>query len=612
MATADLAALADEVRARADIVEIVGEHVALRPAGRSYKGLCPFHAERTPSFTVSPERQLFYCFGCGAGGNVFTFLMKHLGLSFPEAVRQLAERVGLGPEVERALARTGRPGEAPALGRLREALQAAADWFAAQLWAPAGAPARAYLERRGIDEAVARAFGLGWAPPAWRSLQLVLQQRGFSPGWLARAGLVVVKEGPSSTTYDRFRGRLMFPIADERGQVVGFGGRALEEGQQPKYLNSPDGPLYRKSRLLYGLHLARQAIRRTGRAVVVEGYVDVLAMHQFGLPETVATCGTSLTQEHGRLLARMATSVVVAYDADAAGQAAALRGLQQLRAGGLEVRVAVLPQGHDPDSLLRQEGRQAMEQVLEAARGVYEFAVERALAEADLRSPEGKARTAANIVPILAGVPGSVEQEALAQVVARRLGVSARSLLREVQRHGPRREPVRVDGPGRGPLRPVPARRAPGGRAVMARPLGAGPGGLPVERALLRLLLEVPELAAQLAGQVTPADFSKPELGRLFDGLARQGSRVLADPELAAVAGALLTGAELACPPDQVATYVRRLREARAERELAELEANIEAVVKAPANGALALERLAELVVSYREVRERLRRGGSP
>ena len=639
----DLAPLAEEVRARADIVEIIGEYVALRPAGRSYKGLCPFHAERTPSFTVSPERQLYYCFGCGAGGNVYTFLMKHLGLSFPEALLRVAERAGMGAEVERALSRGTAPGPLQQAVRLREALQAAAEWFAHQLWqGSSGEAARGYLRRRRVSEATARAFGLGFAPDQWHALEQALRARGFPPALLEQAGLVVAREGPTGGTYDRFRGRLIFPVADGRGQVVGFGGRALQEGQEPKYLNSPETPLYQKGRLLYGLHLAREAIRRSGRAVVVEGYMDVLAMHQFGLAEAVATCGTSLTAEHGRLLARLAGAVVVAYDADAAGQAAALRGLKQLRAAGLDVRVAVLPEGHDPDSLLRQEGRAAMERVLASARGVYEFAVERALAGADLRSPEGKAQAAANIVSILAEVPGAVEQEALVQVVARRLGVSPRSLRRDVWRYQRRQGQVwtgqrgRSDGPGwpgrpgglrgagqaasgaagtgytqagaraRSPAQPA----APGASNLRRRGAAREGPGTPVERALVRLLLEVPELAGGLAGRVSAADFSDPQLGRLFEGLASQGQRALSDPELAAAAGVLLAGSELSCPPDQVEVYVQKLRELRAERELAELESNIEAVVAAGGDGAAALERLAELVVSYREVRERLRRGG--
>ena len=600
-----LSEFADSLRQQVDIVEVIGEHVALRPAGRSYKGLCPFHAEKTPSFTVSPDRQLYYCFGCGAGGNVYTFLMAHQGMSFPEAVLYLARRAGLEREAERLLARGGAGGPSQGVAGLREVVEAAARWFAAQLWeGPQGEAARRYLAGRGVTEETARRFGLGYAPDRWHDLEEALRARGFARPLLEQAGLVVARAGAAAGVYDRFRGRLIFPISDGQGRVVGFAGRALQEGQEPKYLNSPETPLYQKSRLLYGLAQAREAIRRRDRVVVVEGYMDVLALHQAGLQEAVATCGTSLTAEHGRLLGRLAGRVVVAYDADAAGQAAALRGLKHLSSTGLEVRVAVLPAGHDPDSLVRAFGPEAMEQVLEEARGVYEFAVERALSEADLRTPEGKARAVANVLPILAEVPGAVEQEALVLVVARRLGVAARSVRRDLWRY--QRQAGRGGRPAAGPVRVPAGYTAPGHDA---RRLSSGPG-LPVERALLKLLLDVPDLAASLAGRLSGADFSHAGLGRLFEALVARGGGALADPELASLAGAIVAGSEVACPAGQLDQYAQQVRLQRAQRELARLEANIEAVMAGGVAAGQVLESLAELVVSYREVRDRLRHGG--
>lgn len=619
-----LAAVADQVRARADIVEVVSEFVALRPAGRSYKGLCPFHQERTPSFTVSPERQLFYCFGCGAGGNVFTFLMKIQGLRFPEAVLRVAERVGMAAEVERVLRGGAGPGGAAAHREaLWEVQERAAAWFAERLWKDPGAEgARRYLARRGVTAQVARDFRLGYAPDEWHALERAL---GADPRQLERlreAGLVVQRE--DGRHYDRFRGRLIFPIADLQGRVVGFGGRALVEGQEPKYLNSPESPVYRKSQVLYGLDRALAAIRRSGRAVVVEGYMDVLAMHQYGLQEAVATCGTSLTPEHGRLLARFVRQVVVAYDADAAGQVGALRSLQQLRAAGLDVRVAVLPPGHDPDSLLRQEGRPAMEAVLEEARGVWEFAVEQALAGAQLDSPAGKAAAVANVLPILLEVPDAVEQEALVEQVAGRLGVPARAVRREMERARRVRRQVAAAGEGAGAR--VRAAGAYGGAAAAYNDVGVRvqAGGVPaagsaavgverglvIEQALLRLLVETPELAPRLRGRLTGADFSGPGHGALFDALVAGGEAALADPALAEVAGRVLASSELAVRPDAVEGYVKGVRAAACRRELMAIEAKIEAAARPGADAHQRLASLAAAAVSYREVWETLRADG--
>lgn len=612
-----LGAIADQVRARADIVEIVSEYVALRPAGRSYKGLCPFHKERTPSFTVSPDRQLFYCFGCGAGGNVFTFLMRLQGLRFQEAVLRVAERVGMAAEVERAL--RGGPGHAERLG-VQEALwelQArAAAWFAERLWHdPEAEVARRYLARRGVTTQVARDFRLGYAPDDWHALERALGGDARAVARLVEAGLVVRRE--DGRHYDRFRGRLIFPITDLHGHVVGFGGRALADGQEPKYLNSPESPVYRKSRVLYGLDRALSAVRRTGRAVVVEGYMDVLAMHQYGLEEAVATCGTSLTAEHGRLLARLCSYVVVAFDADAAGQGGALRSLQQLRAAGLDVRVAVLPAGHDPDSLLRQEGRSAMEAVLQEARGVYEFFVEQALSGADLKSPAGKAAAVANVIPILLEVPGAVEQEALVQQVAGRLGVPARAVRREMERARRVRRQVAaaIDPDGsRGA-----SKDTYGGSPRTYNDLGvrvhasASPGverGAVIELALLRLLVEMPELAPRLRGRLTGADFADPGHGALFDALVAHGEAALADPALAEVAGRVLASSGLSVRPDAVESYVKGLRAAACQRELAAIEAKIDGAARSDGSVQERLASLAAAAVSYREVWETLRADG--
>ncbi|MBE3597645.1 MAG: DNA primase [Limnochordaceae bacterium] len=607
--TSPLGLVADQVRSRADIVEIVSEFVALRPAGRSYKGLCPFHSEKTPSFTVSPDRQLFYCFGCGAGGNVFTFLMKLQGIGFTDALLRVAERVGMAAEVERVLHGGARDRFAEVRERLVTLQEQAAEWFSRQLWhSPEGEMARNYLARRGVSREVAQAFRLGYAPQEWHALEKALGRSRETLELLRQAGLIVERE--DGLRYDRFRGRLLFPIADARGRVVGFGGRALSADQEPKYLNSPESPVYQKSRILYGLDRAAPAIRKGGRVVVVEGYMDVLAMHQFGLAEAVATCGTSLTGDHGRMLARLAPQVVVAFDSDAAGQSGALRGLEQLRAAGLDVRVAVIPAPHDPDSLLKSEGRPAMERVLAESRGVYEFSVEQALKGADPGSPAGKAAAVAKLLPILAAVPSAVEQEALVQAVASRLDIAPHAIRRDLEAVIRSR---RGGGPGARQThsRAGSAYNVAGVRASASRLESAPHQANVIERELLRLLIEMPEVGPRLRGRLTGADFTGPGYAALFDALVERGEAALADPELAALAGSIVASSELAIRPQAVESYVQGLRVAREQRELTAIEAKIEAVTKRAGSPGERLALLAELAVSYREVWERLRSEGA-
>ncbi|MEW6045281.1 MAG: toprim domain-containing protein, partial [Bacillota bacterium] len=463
--------------------------------------------------------------------------------------------------------------------------------------------------QRGVDAEVAKAFRLGYAPADWHALERALGQDAKAIEALRAAGLVVVRE--DGRHYDRFRERLMFPIADSRGQVVGFGGRALAARQEPKYLNSPESPVYQKSRILYGLDRAAAAIRRSGRAVVVEGYMDVLAMHQFGLAEAVATCGTALTASHGRALMRLARQVIVAFDSDAAGQSGALRGLAQLRAAGLDVRVAVLPEPHDPDSLLKSEGRPAMEAVLEEARGVYEFAVEQALRGVNLETPAGKAAAVANVLPILLDVPGAVEQEALVAQVATRVHVSERAIRREMERELRRRR-AGVRGGARGG-RPhgynlsVYNSKGPYVQSTAAGNPGVSDQGSVVERELLRLLVEMPELAERVRGRLAGNDFTARGYGTLFDALMAQGEGALADPELAEVAGRVLGSSEVAVRPDALDSYVKGLRQAARQRELAAIEGKVGEAARSGGAPGERLVRLAELAVLYREVWERLR-----
>ena len=367
--------LLDEIRSRADILEIVGQVVKLkRSGGENWKGLCPFHTEKTPSFTVNPKRNIYHCFGCGAGGDAFSFLMRQERVAFPEAVRTLADRAGVAlPDAgQRAPEVDGK------LEALRRAMALAAEFYTRSLWEPGGEKPRAYLEQRGVDPEVAKRFGLGYAPESWNALLGVMARQGIGEDVLVQAGLILARQnGPGF--YDRFRGRLLFPIRDVQGRVVAFGGRALS-GEEPKYLNSPETPLYVKGQMLYALDVARIAMRERSRAIIVEGYLDCLMAHQHGFGETVAALGTAFTPAQLGLLRRYADEVVALFDADAAGQKASTRleemmndvmDLQNLgwsvartggfeKAGHLPIRVALLPAGHDPDSLLRAEGAAAL------------------------------------------------------------------------------------------------------------------------------------------------------------------------------------------------------------------------------------------------------------
>jgi DNA primase len=342
----------DEVRARADIVEMVGAHVRLRRAGRNYVGLCPFHNEKTPSFTVNLERGFFHCFGCGAGGTVFDFLMKLEGLTFPEALQSVAGRYGLKlPE------RAGENGAArPENNEKAEMLaanQVAAEFYAHVLWNTTdGELSRDYLKTRGITTETARAFMLGFAPSRAANLTGILHKRGLLQPALK---LGLVRKDESGTTYDMFRSRLMFPIQDARGHIIAFGGRVLDN-RLPKYINSTESPLYSKARALYGLFEARAAIGKADRVVVVEGYVDVIALSQAGFKETVATLGTALTVDQLRLLSRYTRNILACFDGDDAGRTASLRALEVFLQADLLGRGVFIPQGHDPDTLVQQRG----------------------------------------------------------------------------------------------------------------------------------------------------------------------------------------------------------------------------------------------------------------
>jgi DNA primase len=511
-----------QVRDRANIVEVVGAHVGLRRVGRNHVGLCPFHAEKTGSFTVNEDRGIFHCFGCGAGGNVFSFLMRLEAAPFPEIVERLAGRYGVTlPE---------RGEDDPAL-RLREGLfrlnEQAARFFQRFLWdSEAAEPARAYLEERGIGREVAERFLLGYAPAGSDVLVRKLSASGGSLEAAEQLGLISTRRERGGH-YDRFRARLMFPIADSSGRVVGFGSRSVPgtpsaSGDLPKYLNSPETPLYRKGAHLYGLALARDAIRRADRALVVEGYFDVLALVQAGIGHVVASLGTAFTLAQLQVLKRFTRNIIAFFDGDAAGQGAAEKSLPTFLEAGLWGHAAFLPAGDDPDTFVRREGQDAALALLARATPLLEFYLDRAVSPTS--TPAERAQVAQRVAGWLGKIADPFEYDITVRRAAERLGLGEEMLRRQ-------------------PVRPAP-------RAVAASSSKApGPEAL-----LIELMLASPAAVARVDAAGGVALFTDPHLRALGEEIvatARRGDAVdpaillsrLDDATAARIAGRLLEDA---------------------------------------------------------------------
>jgi DNA primase len=417
----------EEVRRTADIVRYISEHVALRKAGTSWKGLCPFHGEKTPSFNVRSEPAVFHCFGCGVGGDVFKFAMLHERVSFPEAIELVAKRFGLAVP-ERS---DGGGADRKEREELLGLLEAAAQHFTRNLWTAPGEASRAYLLGRGFAQETLERIRAGAAREGWNDL-LDAMRRRFPDQALRAVGLVSEKEG-TGRLYDRFRNRAIFPILAEGGKVVAFGARSLD-GSEPKYLNSPEGPVYQKSRVLYGLNWAKDAIRKDGRAVLMEGYLDVARALEAGVDGAVATCGTALTPAHARLLRRFTDRVVVNFDQDAAGQRAARKGLDVLIEEGLKVQVVELPEGHDPDSFIKEFGGDAYRRRLDAAPPSMEWLIRRAATEHDVRTPAGKSEYLSSLLPSVARIESAVERAAWMPLIVEAGRLDDRAAQEELRR----------------------------------------------------------------------------------------------------------------------------------------------------------------------------------
>jgi DNA primase len=454
-----------QIRDRVDLVGLIGRVVSLKKAGSNYKGLCPFHDEKTPSFNVRPDRGTYYCFGCEKGGDAIAFLRETENLTFPEAVRALGREVG----IEIAETQSGERGESERLIAANDVAQAR---YRALLKAP-GSPGAAYLAERGIDAEVINRFGLGFVPDAWDTVVQALRAAQIPAADGEKAGLLA--ERSSGGYYDRLRGRVTFPIQDVHGRVIGFGGRAISPEQEPKYLNTPESAVFHKRRAFYGFPAALEPIRHMRRAVVVEGYFDLIALHRAGVGEAVATCGTALSEDHGRNLLRRTRNVVLLFDGDEAGQRAILRSLEVLLPHGLRVRAAALPPGDDPDSFLAREGEEALRKLVDEAPPALDVALRRAVAKG-CGTPWEKADAVAAMAPLIALVPSGVERGEYCAQVALVVGTECRHVeaaVRRAARGEDAREAVPVE----------PRRRSPDERKVLQ---------------LVRSLLEHPQHAQRI------------------------------------------------------------------------------------------------------------------
>lgn len=421
-----------ELRERINIVDIISDYVSLKKVGKNYKGLCPFHSEKTPSFTVNEEKQIFHCFGCNSGGNVFNFVMKMDHLSFPEVVRELAKRYGVDlPKIKMFDADQGETLKREKLFNLNKL--ALSYYHNLLVNEEEGREARGYLKNRGIGDEVIIDHRLGYARNSWDGLLNFLSKRKVLLSLAEEVGLIIQKKGRGF--YDRFRGRIIFPIINPHGKVIGFGGRVLDD-TLPKYLNSPESPIYNKSNSLYGLNVAKDFIRSEDKVVIVEGYFDLLSLNQYGIKNVVATLGTALTQSHIKALKRYTKNMITIFDADEAGEKAVIRSFDVFLKDHISPKIAALPSGFDPDSLVKKVGGEGFREIIAGSIPLIEFVISETIKKHDTSSAEGKKNIIEEIVPVLAKIENRVERGLYIQEVSNRLGVKEETILLQFRRTG--------------------------------------------------------------------------------------------------------------------------------------------------------------------------------
>jgi len=486
--------LIEEIRSRNDILDTISENILLKKSGQNYKGLCPFHSEKTPSFVVSPEKQIYHCFGCGAGGNIFKFIMEMEDLSFLDAIKILAAKCGVTLPAFK-------PGQTNAKSNERDVLlninQKAQSYFILSLMSKGGEQAREYLNSRGLnDKKLLADYSIGWATSGWTdTLHQLQNQEKFSKNDLSRAGLIKQKEGAGKNNfYDRFRGRIIFPLQDIHGNLIAFAGRVIGESE-PKYLNSPETPLYIKGRHLFGFNRAKEAIRKQNKALIVEGYFDQMRAHQNGIRNTVATCGTALTLEQANLLKNHTKRATLIFDSDSAGQAATKKGFEVLLKQGMSVDVLSLPSGHDPDSFIYQFGPEKFLEKLKNAKPFVETFIDDIIADGDLTTPMGKVAVVNQVLPILMNVKNTIERTEWISILTERAKIEDQALLNELK------NAIKQD------------------KTIVSDPLqkDGHQNKKNVELYLVRLMFSDKELALKIKEKVKIEDFIDPDL-RLIVG----------------------------------------------------------------------------------------------
>ncbi len=476
----------DQVHERTNIVEVVSNYLPLKRSGSNFKTLCPFHHEKTPSFMVNPSKQIWHCFGCGLGGNAFSFVMKYENLEFPQAIKLLAKKAGV--EIPEFSPQAGaRQSLNKNLYRINEL---AANYFHNNLLnQQMGKLARQYLKKRGITEEIVGKFRLGFSLNLWDGFLKFAGSKGEKEEFLKQAGLIIPKR--KGGFYDRFRNRLIFPIFDLQGRVIGFGGRVLNN-DLPKYINSPETALFNKSRCLYGLNLVREYFREKEYLIVVEGYMDNITLYRAGIRNTVATLGTALTSEHARMLKRYVSSIVIIYDADQAGEAASLRGLDILIEEGLRVRIVRLTEGSDPDSYLINKGKEDFEKRIKQSQDLFSYKLDLLIAKYDADKLEEQAEIIAEMLPTIARVNNAVLRNGYIRRLAKRLSVNESSIMVE--------------------LKKIKNKKFSYSRPLVKQEFNSKIAVNPEERVIVQLMLEGPELAASIKDDLILEDFENPEL----------------------------------------------------------------------------------------------------
>jgi DNA primase len=553
----------DDLRLQANILQVVQEYVPLKKAGRTYKGLCPFHSEKSPSFHVDPEKGFFHCFGCNVGGDVYKFLELHEKVGFQDSVRMLAQKFGLAlPEQSEGSGDDAARHDAGLREALLKAHEVAAAYFREQMASPAGARARQQLAERQLPQSTIDQLGLGFAPQSRDGLKRLLLDQGFSQSLLIQSGLVVQRDG--GEVVDRFRSRLMVPICRDTGSVIAFGGRAMDADQVPKYLNSPETPIYSKGRTLYGLHLSKSAIRKLGYAVLVEGYFDFAQVFQTEAAPAVASCGTALTPQQAQLLRRFTTKIVLSFDPDAAGQGAVARSCELLVAEGFDVNVVMLDKGEDPDTFIRHRGPALYRERLRSSQPYLEYLLDQAASGLDFGLDENRRQFLGKMLTVAAKVPDAAARDQFADRIAHKARITEDVVRAEIRKAAVNRRTT------------VTSREMPGGGQLKAAERGliwglfhktkearaalAGLDSGDLEQLAGR---EVFELARSLHDQ--PADLLPSELLRRLSTMSAQLVTGIAGEDTAPVIG-----------PGDLTECTRILKRLRCERERGAIQREID------------------------------------